>query len=266
MDRYYNDSYESNNRSDKNQDLYRKIYEDGGYSNIEGIANIEKTNEIDISKIKELLKSREEYQHRKKYQQLLNNNEDYPRFEEPTLEDEEKNYDLNDILSKAHDERNSNDESYHSLRNTQYNILKSIKVDSDQHVNPVENDEELKELINTITSTSMLNKLGDKELSLDILDELKSSGDTIIEGSAAAANILKKAKDEDEEDTTDSIPIDKSFFTNGLKIKDDDFEDVDLKDINTNLKKNNKLIKTILIILGIVIVVGGLAIAWILLD
>jgi CHASE3 domain sensor protein len=112
----------------------------------------------------------------------------------------------------------------------------------------------------------MLNKLGDKELSLDILDELKSSGDTIIEGSAAAANILKKAKDEDEEDTTDSIPIDKSFFTNGLKIKDDDFEDVDLKDINTNLKKNNKLIKTILIILGILIVVGGLAIAWTLLD
>ena len=56
MERYYEIDHDTNRRTRKNADLYQKIYENDEYSNIEGIATTLKPNEIDISKIKEMLK------------------------------------------------------------------------------------------------------------------------------------------------------------------------------------------------------------------
>ena len=57
MDRYYkNDTTNLKKRTSRNQQLYDSIYEDNNYSNIEGIATIDKSNEIDITKIKNMLK------------------------------------------------------------------------------------------------------------------------------------------------------------------------------------------------------------------
>ncbi len=257
MDRYYDSDADINNRSQKNKDLYDKMYGCDGYTNIESITNIENINEVDISKIKELLRSREDYQKSKNYLKMLQVDRTPKQTPDVVEEDDDdRNYDINDVLSKARGER-SNETDYHSLKNTQYNILKNIHL-NDNHVPQVESESELKSLINTITNTSMLNKLGDKELSLDILDELKSSGDTIFNGLEMTKHTVTiKSDDED-------IPIDKSFFTNGLDIKDKDFEDVNLKDINNKLEKNNKLIRIILLVLSAIIVVGGLVIIWIL--
>ena len=62
MERYYKNDYTANKRTSRNHDLYKSIYEDQTYTNIEGIANIDRSNEVDIAKIKDLLKSREDYQ------------------------------------------------------------------------------------------------------------------------------------------------------------------------------------------------------------
>jgi len=261
MDRYYSGDEYTNNRSYRNKDLYDKIYEDSGYTNIENITNIDSGNEIDITKIKELLKSREDYQKSKNYLKMLQiDRTPKQEYDEVEDEEEEKNYDINDILSKARCERGK-EPDYHSLRNTQYNILKNIRLNDENHPPQVENEEELKSLINTITNTSMLNKLGDKELSLDILDELKSSGDTIVNGLELTKRTVTIKSD--DEDTTSNIPVDKSFFTNSLSLKDKDFEDDDLKDISNKIDKNNKLIRIILLILAAVVVVCGLVIIWI---
>ena len=41
------------------------------YSNIEAVAPLDKTNEIDITKIKKMLKSREDYKRQRDYQDVL---------------------------------------------------------------------------------------------------------------------------------------------------------------------------------------------------
>ena len=51
MERYYKSSA-SVQREQNVMKICIKIYEDAEYTNIEGITSIEKTNEIDLSKIK----------------------------------------------------------------------------------------------------------------------------------------------------------------------------------------------------------------------
>ena len=62
MERYYQTEKEGNTRTKRNTKLYNSIYSYGKYSNIEGIASIDNTNEIDITKVKKMLETREKYQ------------------------------------------------------------------------------------------------------------------------------------------------------------------------------------------------------------
>ena len=62
MEKYYSNNSRTNTRSVKNENLYRNIYENTEYTNIEGITALDKTNEINLEQIKELLKEREERQ------------------------------------------------------------------------------------------------------------------------------------------------------------------------------------------------------------
>jgi len=58
MDRY-SKSEISVGRSDRNKSLYKQIEDLDTYTNIAGIATMENKNEIDIEKVKAMLKSRE---------------------------------------------------------------------------------------------------------------------------------------------------------------------------------------------------------------
>lgn len=239
MERYYK-TRESKRRIVRNESLYQTIYEDETYSNIEGVVATPKANEIDVEKIKELIASREreKNQTRKLERRPLS-----LEPEEETIEEEEKNYDIRDVLVKAKDSRENNEEEYRSLKNTEYNILKNIKINNKRDL---DQEEELKELINTITSTSLLNKMSDNELSLNMFDDLKS--DTMIGNPAAIQAVLDEKKEEELHNTDQ---MDKSFFTSSLGFKEQDFEQ--LQDLNKSIKKNNKIMKVVLIILFIVI-------------
>lgn len=235
MEKYYTDNDEIKKRIIRNKELYRKIYEEAEYTNIEGITNIEKSNEIDITKIKELL-----FKNKKEEKELPKSIEE-ENFENE-INEEEKNYDIRDVLIKAKNEREDKDDKYRSLSNTQYNILKNLKID--ETINNRENlseEEVLKEMINTINTTSVLNQLGDKELSLKMFEELKASENTI----AMEKQELESIKTEEEK-------LDKSFYTSSLNFKEEDFEE--LKEINNTLKKNNVLIRILLIILCLIAV------------
>lgn len=223
MSKYYYDSVEDNKRSVRNKDLYQNMYEEVEYSNIEGIANIEKTNEIDLNKIREMLRQNED---KKKIRVF----EDLPSV--TPVEEDNRNYDIKDILTKAKSNREV-DNSNRCLSNTQYDILKKITLKDNLEEEYMNASEELKGLINTITNTSILNKMGDKELSLNMFEDLSSDGQTVSD--------LKVEKVEKEDKTID---LDKSFYTSSLNFNSDDFED--LKEMNETMQKNNFLIKILI--------------------
>lgn len=228
------DKYKSNNqtlsRSKKNESLYKDIYENVRYSNIERVATIEKTNEINLEQIKELLKEREEFKKRE-----TNIRKDIPKINQKK-EEMERNYDIRDVLIKAKDEKIDDNKS-RSLKNIEYNILKKINVDDDF------------DLEKTLTNTSVLKTKDDSELCIDLLNDLKSNGDTI-----SNTNLLKEvkeAKDKYEPQIENDDNLDKSFYTSSLNFKEEDFEQ--LKDIQSSIESNNKMIKVLFVLLFITI-------------
>lgn len=253
MERYYEVDTDVNRRTRKNERLYQKIYDKEEYSNIEGIATTLKPNEIDISKIKELLKNRDVSQKEKDIRDLVPK----PRTKAPKQEvkkdnfENERNYDIRDILNKAKTERKENkNDDYHKLQNTSYDVLKKLNIKKDD-LNETE-EEELKELIDTITSTSMLNKMEDQELSLGLLDDLKS--DTMVGDSKAIKAVLEEEKEMQKDDNfieDEKQGMDSTFFTSSLNFKDEDFDE--LQEMSRNLKKNNRLMKILVFILLVVI-------------
>lgn len=250
MERYYKPTNRTSKRSERNQELYREIYEVGEYSNIEGIATIEKSNEVDITKIKNMLKNREQYQQQRQFRQMIKK----PEIEKIEANDDplenEKNYDIRDVLNKAKVNKKT-EEKYHSLDDTGYNILKNLKEKSMRHE---ESEDELRELIDTITSNSELNQLATKELSLDMFDDLKSENNTVIENRDAIKSLLEDAKKEEIKKNRENEEMDKSFYTSSLNFGENDFEQ--LSNINHNLKKNNILIKILVFIILLLVTAG----------
>lgn len=247
MDRYYENNYAEKKRSRMNQDLYRSIYKSDEYSNIEGIATMDKTNEIDISKIRGMLKSREEYNSQKAYRDLFKKTEEVLPQNDNINEEEYKNYDIRDILEKVKQEKQA-DEKYRSIDNTNYNLLKELKI-QDRKREIEENEEELKELINTITNTSVLNKMGDQELSLGLLGDLKSTDNTISD-SKSIKKILEEAKSKELEETNTN-----SFYTKGLNFSKKDLESYEVSMIDKRRKRNIKIVVAC-IILMVAIAIG----------
>lgn len=255
MERYNQSSDTAPKRSEKNVVLYEKIYDTPEYSNIEGIATMERTNEIDITKLKKTLQNREQYQRGRDYQNLITRKEE-PKKEvtEIKYQPEERNYDIRDILNKAKtNQPNPESAKYRTLKNTNYNVLKSLNINNKQPIK-----ENLHDIIDTITNTSLLHKINDKDLSLDLLDDLRSEGNTTIGSKDAIREILEQAKQEElKQKKEEHKEIDKSFYTSSLSFNDSDFEQ--LLDINHNLKRNNILIKVLLVVFGI-FVLGAVAI------
>lgn len=246
MERYYEVDSDTSRRTRKNADLYQKIYETNEYSNIEGIATTLKPNEIDISKIKEMLKNREE---NKKETRIETQNQTNHQSNKVFSFEKEKdqNYDIRDILNKAKSERTEED-TYHKLKNMSFETLKNTSTKSEKK----EEEEELKELINTITSTSMLNKLGDQELSLGLLDELKS--DTMVGDASAIKAVLEEEKNELKDDNyleDDKQNMDKSFFTSSLNFRDEDFDE--LQEMSQDLKKSRFILHVLAFILLVIV-------------
>lgn len=248
MDRYYHSqSGETTSRISKNKSFYDRNYNGDydfkSYSNVEGVADINRDNQIDLKKLQNLLKKREE-ERQSEIPHLVKRNvvERNVEFEE------EKNHDINEVLSQAKTEK-KDDYKTRNLSDTSYNVLRNININK---VN--EEDKELQDLINTITSTKFLNKLDDKDLSLDMLN-LKSDNNTNIVNSEDVKEAIKNQSSSYENKTDENLSeIDKSFYTSSLGFTSDDFEQ--LRDIKDSIKTNNKLIKFLVFVLIIAIIAG----------
>ncbi|MBR3210292.1 MAG: hypothetical protein IKF82_08560 [Bacilli bacterium] len=231
MDRY-NDEVNRTSRSSRNRNLYNTMYSHGKYSNIEGVASLEKTNEIDINKVKEMLDSRErsqrERQYRRPSRELLN--EDIP-LSRTRFDDEQRSYDVNDVLKTAKENKEP-DNKERVLNNTNYDILKKLNLQS-KTSDTVSESDDIKELIETISNTSMLNK--NDEDDINMFDDLVSDDTKVGE--------IKDIK----EFTTKSDSMDDSFFTNSVKIKKADF---------VGVEKKKSPLKTIFAVIFALVLIG----------
>lgn len=262
MNKYSDDNRMS--RVSKNASLYKEINESeldnfSVKSNATVIGNQEP--EIDIEKIKKILDKK--YNEPPKRRSIRVE----PREEESRLVDDvpTKEYDLNVILEKAKDEKPETYEEARAkrLRNTQYDILNNLNIDDknetrsnnevvDSSEKPEMNkaQEDLMELINTITINEAKVKEGHKDSNYDeidplsILEDLKGDeGTAVYEKMAeevkieATSNIELTDDSEKEEKVDDDNSIDSSFYTT-TSFKKKDFDDDDNDDFLDDNKMN----------------------------
>lgn len=235
MDKYY-DSNDTKARTSRNQQLYRTIYDEVEYSNVEGISIIEKNEKIDLDMIRELINKNNNMQKIKQTPTVS------PKIEVDETFDDNKSYDIRDVLSKAKDNRVTDDKR---ISDTQYNVLKGININDDVAAPENVKEEDLKGMIEAISSNS-------KAYTTNLLDDLKSIYDaTMLE------KIEEKVEEKPIEKTTE---IDRSFYTSTLGFKEEDFED--LKEIKDDVEQNSLLTKILIFVLCLVVVVGVVFLAF----
>lgn len=237
MDRYKNlDDYRET-RTSRNQDLYKQIidYDNASYSNIEGVAPISKSNEIDLQKLKEMLQKRENENSRTKYKSI-----DAHRTTLSDLETNDENYDINSIISKVKS-NHKEDNSHRSLKKVDLDFLKTLDLTSSKE----------KEVDLEPTNIDLLRNMDDNELCLDMLSELKGTEETM---SRTRTNMdLHKLLE--EENNSKTSEIEQSFFTTKQSFKVEDFESLDDNYIEERPKDNklNKIIIGLLIVIVVII-------------
>lgn len=246
MDRYSKQELMTSGRSTKNKDLYKQIENLETYTNIEGVATIEKTNEIDITKVQEMLKNRENYKKQRQFRPFIKEEVVNEKQEDEQIE-ETKNYNINDLLMKAKAQEQKT-KTYRKLDEKQIELLKSLNRKNNEY-DVIQEEKELKELINTISSNKELNELSKTNDDVGLLDELKS--DTMVGDASSIKKIIEEEKKDVSED--ENTQIDKSFYTSSFGFTSNDFEE--LKNMNHTIKKSNKFIIILLIIL-IALVIG----------
>lgn len=243
MDKYENDTPELKRRTEKNASLYRNDQVDDFNkfdinSNISVLKNDARS--IDVNQIREMLD--------KKYRDNLPQRKSIAIEETPTEEPEKdedtKEYDINAILNKAKENKkiDYNEERLNHLGNSNLKLIDEINKKYSKEDN-TEDEKELVNLINTITALETKNQ---EKTTTDLLD-LKSDGDTTI--LPPGSNLEK----EDEQVNTDT------FYTGKLKINDKDYDD--FKDIEDDIKSNSILTKILIVIFILIIIAVAVVLA-----
>ncbi len=266
MDRYEENAQRKQNtpvrREDKNKGLYHDFYTNSTYTEFQ---DFDDKNVVDLSSIDQSRQTREQYQKIKEYQDIITPpkvKRDLDQFEDLYPTDENKVYDINNILLEAKKNRDQVDEleRKRKLRSTQYNILANLDVDQlekyreqKQKRRELERteEEEIKELIDTITSNRLRQEIKeqeDKDLMSDLLPI--SLDETVVTES------FQKSSQEEKQDMKKESNLenmDQSFYTKSMDLSDQDFEmDHEFEDVDT--KKIPVAVKIILFILLIGVV------------
>lgn len=208
MDRYKNSSEElRTSRSNQNKELYETIGTNARYTDISDVTS---ANAIDLSTRKNY-KTREGYHQMKEYQDVVpmpRVKKELEEFNHLYQSRENKIYDINNVLEEARKNRIEKDEleEKRKLKNTSYNILASLnreeleKYKQEKHNKVIHPDEEeLRELIDTITSKTLA---GDIKAASSLLSDLMAT--SIMDKVDVPSNISEEEQTiESEEDNSD---------------------------------------------------------------
>lgn len=283
--KYYTDEFEKNteketSRSQRNANLYKHVY--GKYENLDNLPVEDNTNEIDMEKLRELVLNSETKKEEKKIKEDLNILEQRKR-----RIDEQKLYDINKILEKAKYENSKLKEPTTKKTKPQRTILDTLKSTelSLEEINKAKelyreknNNRSNKVKDETLSMTRELKykDLGLKEkqqekeeptpeidnLSLDLFEDLKPTGNTIITKPVKHETITKTIKSDIHSGDTSDIDIIKEkpkaisedFFTNSYEFSKKDFSDPDEDFYDES--QSGGILKIILLILSIFIFIG----------
>lgn len=262
MEKYYDE--ENNNialRERKNKNLYENIndYEVEDYE-IKTNATVLDNNakNIDVEKIKKILDTK--YNKQPKRRSIVVDEEDY---QEPDISlDETREYDINAILEKARSEKEVDyeKERLKKIRDTQYDILNSLDIDTEKKEEPTEEKNELMDLINTITAKELEIKNQKEDLDpLDILTDLKGSDNTVVvdgvheEESVNETSPIMSLEEADKIKPT--IMENKTQdLTSTLQFTQSDFDD--FNDLKKEVKSSRALIYIVIVIVCLILIAG----------
>ena len=228
---------ENYSRVNRNQNLYDDMYENTNYSNM---VVIDDSNEIDINKIKELL----DKENNKKTRESRNNfsMQEYDSIV-PIKKDDDKLYDINEVLKEAKEKRNiieeanekSKIQNYKFKENLEDELSKTRKV----YENLIKEEKELLNLMNTMTNMSS------DDIANDMFQDLtKDENLTEVLEDSNVINIKKL-----DNDTTE-------YSTDTFMFNTKDFEGLD--DLRNDVKRTNIFIKILILIVVIVVLSLGI--------
>ena len=251
-------------RSEKNQELYKQIY--NAYDEFENLIVPSNAKEINPRELKKEVTNRDEYRKVKEYGNITNNKVIRKEIVREEQKKENEIYDINELLDKAVSTNKKEEEKVSTLSNSDY--LKKLNLNKNKT-----NLEQVKEMYQEFHEEAMDEEddlLKTANLSLEILSDLK--GDN--EGTIVSAPI----KDEDElDDEIDKLEQEdeEDFYSNKYKFSKTDFEGKEDKDKNILKKKNKQeeleeddddfyeeeghgkiFLKTFLLVVGIILVVA----------
>lgn len=261
LDRYSdnNKTKENISRLSKNKHLYDDLNNKIGF---EELVNFDTQTRIELTSLNSNRKNRESYHQLKDYQNLIS---DKVREQNvPVEEEEEKVFDINSILEEARKNRTDTDEleKKRKLKDEEYNILADLNkkyLSKEKEETKKDEYEGLEELINTITSKTLINdiKKEEEKEETDLLSDLVATSVDLqvktpeeYEKTGTSAVITKIKVDEDCDENKDEKEIDDSFYTKSMDLSELDFEE--LVEGKSSIKKGI-LIALIVIILLIII-------------
>lgn len=225
-DRYSKSNDNTRTRVNKNKILYDEINNKIG---IEEIPTYEQTQEINLSALDLDNLKRGDYQKVKDYKDLIDESESIEEQEQPKEEKKKKSYDINKVLEEAKKNREQDElEGKRSIKGEDYNILNSLnKKYLYQKGFSEEDTQELKELIDTITSKTMVDDIKDEEEKELLSELLATTIDIKLEKELSKTQIeqLASLNDEEEDESETSTFYSKSLeFTAGDLLTDDEEE------------------------------------------
>lgn len=267
VERYrYEEENNIPSRSEKNKELYNTL-DLNDFSKYRPDNNVRVLNSqgksIDIEKIKKYVMSQEESTD-KKIENIVVNKKAERHIIAP---EEEKEYDINSVLEKAKAGRELyyEDEKYKKLRDTQYDILNSLNIDSSEtDYDSMDFNTEEQTLIDLINTVS-IQKSKDNNKEIDMFDELKGPAseektNPITEENNIITKEIKEEINNAQKEEADSDKkngflnnMDNSFYTNSMTFGKSDFEG--FEELEKNVRKNNVLMKLGIFLLIILLIV-----------
>ncbi len=271
MDRYDNSNKQKvRSRTEKNQDLYNDL---GNLEKYTMLTDVSKIEAVELDAAKKNYRTREGYHSLKDYSLEIEKQpfrKELDEFNYLYNNDEHKTYDINRVLEEAKELRKKDNlERKRKLHNEKYNILESSEEDLEKFKEetklrhkPIENEEELEELIHTITSKELreeIDKRNSDENTNTLLSDLMATN-VNEEVLKPIATKIEDSKVEEDTKKLDKVKektmslkdeIDKSFYTKSLDLSEEDFESDDEVEV-----KPSKLLGFIKFLLSLILIVA----------
>lgn len=287
MERYTNNQdNRPTSRLERNKKVYEDLYTNVGYTQFTKLDS----NVVDLSSsssFDEQTGRREQYQRNREVFPFISTTESFTMTdnhyeEELDSFDNEKVYDINEVLKEAKKNREHPDEleKRRKLRTTEYNILAELNnekikeyKEKKKEVLTEEEEEQLEELIHTITSNTMrqdinqqlLNDLMPTNMDETVIDENMSAelSEKIQKDMLSEETSFPKTDDNDEQ-KTEAITLDESFYTKSMDLSKEDLESDDSEEelFDDVAPKRSKIVKIFIVLAMLIILIVILIIAY----